>query len=517
MIAKISPIRKAAASQYSRLAKYIAEPKPGVSERVEAVWIENTEEENDWEVASWKIEARQTANERTEKSKSYHVIVSFRPEEAAKLTLDDHKVIATRFTKALGLENHERICALHGDTKNKHLHLAISLIDPEGRIKEPFNAFHTLKQTRLEIGKDYGFQPAEKNQGKGVSDANARREAHGNESSFEGWLKEYVSKDVASFLETDKTTWNQLHTMLSRHGVSIKKRGAGLVVSHDTEKLFVKASSVHRGLSLKKLEDKLGAFEKSEKKPREPKGNSYQGGSTASKELYARYRKELEVRQKRREAQRVDTNAANAKAKAGISASIKAAKSKVLETESDLKLRRAKLKQLTFLRAQQMETQAAIHKPRMDEIKAANAHETWHQYLTRKAKEGDSAAIVALQRRGAEVLSQGENEISGKDEWGSVGTTYRDLSCVVSANGRVTYRTKEKKEILDYGRRLVVGANLDEKTITATLQLAVAKYGNKLELRGSQPFKEAVRKYAKKITPEISFTEKDLNLAGKLR
>ena len=81
---------------------------------------------------------------RTTREKTYHLIVSFRPEDEAKLTPETLKEIELEFAKSLGFEEHQRHCGVHKNTHNLHMHVAYNMIHPEKLARhEPFRDFRT--------------------------------------------------------------------------------------------------------------------------------------------------------------------------------------------------------------------------------------------------------------------------------------------------------------------------------------------------------------------------------------
>ena len=68
---------------------------------------------DDYELGIREVADTQALNTRTTKEKTYHLIVSFRPEDASRLTPDDYRAIEERFTAALGLARHQRHCGVH--------------------------------------------------------------------------------------------------------------------------------------------------------------------------------------------------------------------------------------------------------------------------------------------------------------------------------------------------------------------------------------------------------------------
>ncbi|RYZ77694.1 MAG: hypothetical protein EOP04_30865, partial [Proteobacteria bacterium] len=58
-------------------------------------------------------------------------------------------------------------------------------------------------------------------------------------------------------------SWDELQKRLAEYGSELRERGAGFVISHQTQKLFVKASAVSAELSKAKLQKRFGPFEAS--------------------------------------------------------------------------------------------------------------------------------------------------------------------------------------------------------------------------------------------------------------
>ena len=83
---------------------------------------------DDYELAIQEVADTQALNTRTTQEKTYHLIVSFRPEDETRLTPEAFKAIEERFAQALGLSEHQRHCGVHVNTENMHMHVAYNLI-----------------------------------------------------------------------------------------------------------------------------------------------------------------------------------------------------------------------------------------------------------------------------------------------------------------------------------------------------------------------------------------------------
>ena len=98
--------------QYGTLARYIAAAGHD-GEKCLANWCAGCAAEDDYGLAILEAEAVQALNTRSTKEKTYHLMVSFRPEDEARLTPKTFKAIEERFAAALGFSEHQRHCGVH--------------------------------------------------------------------------------------------------------------------------------------------------------------------------------------------------------------------------------------------------------------------------------------------------------------------------------------------------------------------------------------------------------------------
>lgn len=245
-------------------------------------WTEGCYMEGDYRAAIEEVVSTQAMNTRTKKEKTYHLIVSFRPEDRDKLKPEDFKAIEKRFAEALGLSEHQRHCGVHINTQNIHMHVAYNLIDKERfTIKEPYRDFVVRDRLCRQLEKEYGLTPdngRETTRAQGaerpLSQIAATVEAHSGEKTFESYAKEKAAEILEESAEVQ--TWQELHKILARHGMTIEKKGAGLAIKARDGKTTIKASTLSREFALKKLENRLGKFEpvKEEERAQLPEAES---------------------------------------------------------------------------------------------------------------------------------------------------------------------------------------------------------------------------------------------------
>jgi hypothetical protein len=519
MIIKISG--RKTDSSFHKLADYICRAKPGDEERIQSITTAGFEvEQPDWEVARNHIAEQhreKTKNSRKNPDNTLHVIVSFRPGEREKLDQDALEKIAQQVCSSIQLGDHKRIMAVHGDTQDPHMHLAVNLLDQRGRRRTPYKAFLALRDVREAIEKEHGFEAPSARAGKetGVSpkkpsDPNQKRETHSNQESFEGWLKKNIARALTEEINREGASWQSVQGFLSARGTTLRKQGAGLVFSSSSERVFCKASSIDRGFSLGKLQATLGEWEQVSVSTKVVSTAGFKSQFLQSKELYAEYQREGEIRKKGRLAAQNESKKAFKSARDSVATEIRTKKEKVMEKEADPRKRIAKLKALTFERAQLMEAVREDNQNRSKSVSDDFRHKTWLQFLQDKSQTGDMGALRALQSRNDINTTHPGNQVFTPNSWEPVGNTLRGLKAKIRSNGDIAYQlpSGRKEEIIDKGRRLLVGDKFSDAMLDASLKLAVAKFGTTLHLQGSDEFKRAIMQRAQDTKLKVSFAER---------
>lgn len=259
--------RKPANDNYRRLANYIAGagPRPD-DDKVLAGWCAGCWAGDDYEWAVQEVVDTQALNTRSRQEKTYHLIVSFRPEDDAALTPEIFKEIEATFADALGFAEHQRHCAVHRNTRNLHLHVAYNMIHPERLTRhEPYRDFLTRDRLCRELEQRYGLAvdngradaviPREAR----LEDQAADMEAHSGQQSFESYAR--AKQEVLMAKLISATAWRDVHHALAEQGLAITPRGAGFAIVDRHGRHACKASAVDRAFAKGRLEKRLGAFE----------------------------------------------------------------------------------------------------------------------------------------------------------------------------------------------------------------------------------------------------------------
>jgi len=172
MIAK-RIVREKAASDFERLGAYVLNARGGVDpaswsrlgayvldeahqgEKVAWARVSNCQSDDPgWAVK--EILATQARNTRSQADKSYHLVVSFpegeRPTRAQLADIED------RLCGALGFTEHQRVSAVHQNTDNWHMHIAINKVHPRTyRNIEPFRDHFRLQEACADLEIKHGL------------------------------------------------------------------------------------------------------------------------------------------------------------------------------------------------------------------------------------------------------------------------------------------------------------------------------------------------------------------------
>nr|WP_305891216.1 TraI/MobA(P) family conjugative relaxase [Pseudomonas sp. R9.37] len=541
------PMKEAKLSSFAGLAKYITSSQEK-QERVGEVRLTNFQSESlDWAVTE-ALHVQQR-NQRAEGDKTYHLLISFAPgEQPSAEVLRD---VENRICAAIGFGEHQRISAVHHDTDNLHIHIAINKIHPEHHtIHEPYRAYKTMGDMASVLEREHGLQITNHTSKKRGSENRADdMEQHAGIESMLGWIKRECVDQL-----TKAQSWGDLHEVLRKNGLELKERGNGLVIT-DGRGVGVKASSVSRNLSKPSLEKRLGAFEGDAKRKVSAKrcatrgpgssnqksppvipvggkppavrrgnlsslsqlgqmeggpGKRYEGrpihsaGGSATTELYARYKAEQGIQ---------------IHARASEWGASKKRKERAVEAAKRTgRLKRTAIKMLSGPGVNKKLLYAMVSKALHADIQKANAEhlaerqsihgkyskKAWADWLQAKAKDGDQAALKALRGRKATKPRSGDSVAgSGPVKRSSAMPLKVDS---VTKDGTVIHRFGNSA-IRDDGDAFQVARGSGRAGLEAVLRMAVFRYGQNIAVNGSEEFKERIAHVA--ATSNLNITFKD--------
>ncbi|OAI14546.1 conjugal transfer protein TraI [Methylomonas lenta] len=489
MIAKHVPMKSIKKSDFGALANYISDDQDK-NERVEYASVTNCLSD-DLSAAIIEVTAVQGMNTRAESDKTYHLILSFRDGEHPCNEI--LREIENSICEGIGYGEHQRVSAVHCDTDNIHMHIAINKIHPTRlTIHNPYNDHKVLGKLCETIELKYGLERDNHLSNKVPSENRAAdMERHAGVESLLSWVRRECLDQLNA---TD--SWDQFHKVLQEHGLELRERGNGFVIA-DHDGLMVKASTIARDLSKGKLEDRFGKFEPLSKETGNGWAKNYEakpvGFGVDTTLLFAKYKNE-QVSQGALRAQQWKS-AREEKAR------------KINAAKRAAKLKRAVIKLSAKSRIEKKILYALVSKSLLADIQLANERyraerqailenhrpQQWADWLRRKASAGDVDALTVLRAREAAHGLKG-NTIGAA---GRNGATHRVHATQdsVTKKGTIIYRFGESA-IRDDGDKLKVSRGATDYGLEAALRMAIDKYGSAITVNGSIEFKARIVKTA---------------------
>jgi hypothetical protein len=246
----------------SRLSKLVPYMLRGKGEE-RCTWymagnLEGLDRREDAGLAVDVMELLQEGNVRAKGSKTYHLVISFHPEDR-RLTPAELEDVVCRTVRAAGLEEHQYVAVRHSEQEHEHLHVAVNKIHPETlKIHHPYKAIHAYQALASVLEEELGLHKVDRTRCPSHSHRARNFEAHQGLESFSRWARRHIGDAT----ELDRVpSWEALHEELKRFGVRLVRRGNGFAIVDATRAtLACKASALGRGWSKQRLCERYGEF-----------------------------------------------------------------------------------------------------------------------------------------------------------------------------------------------------------------------------------------------------------------
>lgn len=536
-------------SSFSGLADYITNPQ-SKQERVGVIKATNCQSQ-DVQDAVTEVNITQRLNTRSESDKTYHLVISFRPGE--KPSEEVLNAIEESICQSLGFGDHQRLSAVHHDTDNLHIHVAINKINPDTlTIHNPYNDYRVLAESCAYLEKKYGLEVDNHMPTRSASEKRARdMERHSGIQSLLSWVKAECAEQLLN-----AHSWQELHQAMRQNGLELRQKGNGFIIA-GPDGLAVKASSVDRSLSRAALEKKLGPFESSipDTKPSRPSPEAIKQrfGSAANvkrpgdrpppmRENRQVHLGDVPVMQinsgKRYESKPLGSQGANTtelygryqseqqRLTAARNEALRLAKVKrdrlIENAKRTGRLKRSAIKLLKGAGVNKRYLYSLVSKALGAELERANAiykkdrqaaydihkRRTWADWLQHKASAGDDEALKILRQRNAQAARKEANLVHG-DKVKNDGRIPGLKPDSVTKEGTIIYRVGESA-IRDGGQRLDISREAGDDGLHAALLMAKHRYGNQLTVNGSFDFKKRIVAVAAAREINVTFSDPEL-------
>ncbi|WP_367607874.1 TraI/MobA(P) family conjugative relaxase [Legionella sp. W05-934-2] len=501
MIIRHIPMKSARLSSFSSLVKYIVDEQ-NKQERVGKVRISNCNSID----PTWAIQevlATQARNQRAKGDKTYHLLISFAPgENPSEEVL---KAIEERVVSSIGFKEHQRISAIHHDTDNLHIHVAINKIHPKTfNMIEPYRAYRAFAETASTLEVEFGLEITNHQTRKSRSENLADdMEQHSGIESLINWMKRHCWENLEL-----AESWDEFHKILTVHDLEIRVKANGFVFCNK-DCLTIKASSVSRGFSKKTLEYQLGAFVPSPYSAHIAGQNIYRyeplNKQVLGKEIYARYLHEREhgktiLSEKLKSLREAKTRLIDKAKKRGR---MKRAALKLLKAPRTQK--KYLYKQISKTLLSDIEKIGQNYTKERDNLLDLHKKNTWADWLRYKAQQGDKEALTAMRYRNRK--NKTNYTLSGK----SLNISSADIGQVDSITKEGTEIYKAGKAVIrNTGKEIEISKGGSIAALKKAIEMAQQSYGNCIQVNGSPLFKKTIIQLTVQNNIPITFADPEM-------
>jgi len=514
MIVKKVAAKKATKSSYKALANYILDLRNNM-EKVETYYFSNCSyTEIDHNIL--EIENTQSLNQRVKQDKTYHLIVSFQENEnpSDEIIQDIEKELL----QSLGLEDCQRLSVIHTNTNNKHIHVAVNLIDPiTHKIKNLSFDKLTLQRKSAELEIKHNLQIT--NHTKRTPDEKKNdiddKTVHTGIINFKDWVKNTVSADIKKVLADDQSTWKDLYETLAKYDLELRDRGNGNVISSRSKKLFIKASDINRELSKAKLNERYGEKDKEALKAIIDKiepTHKFELKPNMKSNLWDEYREFEKLKLQEKEKLLAEEKQQRELYKSNIKKKWQLYREKTMKDRTISRQEKQKIyKMIKESRKKELSTFQIKYKDQRLAIYSKYKKLSYKDYLINKSLTGDQIALESLRRIKPEI-KPGENTFAAVS--GQMNNQIFSLGeKIVNKDGSITYRINDESRVIDKGNHLKININNSKSNeILTVLKMAIAKYGNELDITGTEDFKREVIKTVQKYNLNVKFKDEKMQV-----
>lgn len=242
-------------------------------------------------------------------SPCYHVSLSFDPADIpggvdAEGARERMLGVASQLVKDLKLDGHQVLAVAHRDREHPHVHLVVNRVHPEtGRTWDRWQDRVRIEQSLREQERALGLREVpgqlarldgQEVPARGVASGAYRSAERAAEAEGRRPLLDEARATVRFDVERAKT-WDALEGGLAEHGLVLKAKGRGLVIT-DGSGREVKASSVSREGGRSQLETRLGeTFNQHRARVAERTGGAVPAGLSPVAEAAVRTQRDAEA------------------------------------------------------------------------------------------------------------------------------------------------------------------------------------------------------------------------------
>src|SRR2546427_2956771 len=244
--------------RFAALARYLLRGRSG-EETERVAWTAGRNlGTDDPEVAAIVMQVTADRNVRVG-SPVYHLTINFDP--ADPVTPEQMQAVADRVLSNLGLAECQALMVAHQDRAHPHVHIMVNRVHPvtgvawdrwqdRPRIERSLRALEREFGLREVRGRLYQLDGQEPPERASLTNGERRQAERTGDPAFPDRVRALLPELHGA------RSWSELEETLGKHGLHLKRKGQGLVITDGVRQ--VKASRVARDLSLRRLEERFG-------------------------------------------------------------------------------------------------------------------------------------------------------------------------------------------------------------------------------------------------------------------
>ncbi len=370
--------------------------------------------------------------------------------------------IEDQMCKALGFGEHQRISAVHQDTDNLHLHLAINKVHPKTfNVHDPPWGYYTRDRLCRELEQKHGLT-VDNGVGQGKRFGKEQEmNAHSDKQTLWQWIQDNAKDSLTQAAQTAER-WQTLHEQFAAHGLVIKPKGAGLVIGTLDGSVHIKASSVDKSLSFKRLSERLGEYQApahDKQSPQQPKVQ-YQAGprmpDEAARNLYAEFQAQKQHAWEQRNTFKTQQQAEKEAFNQQLRAWHQTERQKIKTSSLPGAAKRQAYQQLAQERQLLWDTQRQKETEQRKAVFETNVPLTWEQFLVQTAERGNSKALELLRNRKQKQARMAKALVTAENLDVARHIVYEHLKPIAKRNGDLLYRVQDGGSVTDERTRVRV-------------------------------------------------------------
>jgi hypothetical protein len=457
------------------------------------------------------ILATQEQNTRSKSDKSYHLVVSFpEGERPSRPQIED---IEDRLCAAMGFEEHQRVSAVHQNTDNWHLHVAINKVHPVSlRNVTPIRDHYRLQEACAELEIKHGLvrephtvNPEQGRQNKARGRAADFEARHGGKS-FLAWTQHEARAALVA-----AEGWQAVHQAAASYGLVIKPRGSGLVISSRIDgALHVKASDVDRGLSFKAMTDRHGPYKLPGQPVEAATARVHYERPARSGYLYEAFQAAKDIAVREREAATARLRTQHRLFARELADWYRDRMRRERSQPIRAALRREGLRHIAEQREIDRISRVDRERAERRDIRSANKVPNWQSWLEDEASKGNDAALKALRARQRRIQRIDEEILTAEHADQARHVVHQHMRPAIRQDGRVLYRTTDGGLVVDEAAQVRV---THVTTASAFLALTIAqdRFGDRpLVVRGTDDFRSQVARVAGIEGLLVTFADREM-------